>query len=602
MITKSLVKNLNYAQTIRAGETLTLTGSAKISRVKNGVLYESTLSNGTLGPFGKDVEIVIGTFENVSFTIDDLTPDPLENDPSSSATIDTTAFIAKGGTASDALTVKAPLIGSVSNEPNYTNKILKRIKLLATVADFPNGSMTAEDNSTEPFIGSTCVRLTSTTSTLVSKLFNVQSGPVNVTLGLLSLICRVVQKSSGFPTTMELRLYSAGSTASPSANYTAYLLKELQTSGGLTFWHRLNIPIQMGVKAGTGADLTAVTYCGISMNIPAGTDMIIDVGALDIVERTLAYGKMKVAISFDDAQKSSYEYAAKYMAAKGIPGTLFPSPLGNTVDVNDSFFYKTSQMKALQDYHGWQIGSQAWLTEDPTGQSSDTFEQTLAAIRNFHAAYGFKGGLDGSFFSSVGPTDLNRKTSFDKFFRSMRKFTGLNGNTTASAGSGCTGVAVIDGGGAVTSVTLSGGTGYTNGLTVFLVGGGLLGLRSSCAATHVGGVPDAATTITNNGGVYATAPRVLVIPGVSPVLTQHAVDTLPIGCPMAIKNAQGNTFAGTFNNIAQISYALAQGYGFHGFTWHNQGAGPDTVFEATIDFIAANSDLFEFITFEDIFK
>lgn len=518
--------------------------------------------------------------------------------------VSASTLLAKGGTASDAATVKAPLIGS--NKDAYIqqkNKILRRLKLIATAADLPSGGMSATDSSVStPFIGSTHVRLTSTTNSLVSRRANVTSGPIDVTGGLLSLICRVVQKSSAYPSTFELRLFSSGSPSSPSSNYTSYGLKELQTLGGLNFWHRLNIPVEKGTQAGTGAVMTAITYFSIDMNIPAGTEMIMDIAALDIVERTLPYGKMKVAISFDDAQVSTWAYAAKYMAARGVKGTIFPSPLANSVDGNDAYFFRTSQMKVLEELHGWQIGSQAWLTENPSGQSADTFEQTLSSIRNFHAAYGFKGGMDGSFYSNIGPTDLTRKASFDKFFRSMRKFSGLNGTNQATAGSGCTGTAVIDGNGAVTSVTLSGGTGYTNGVTVFLVGGGLKGLRTSCAATHVGGVPDAATTVTNKGGVYATAPRVLVLPGATNLTySEHAVDTLPIGCPMAYKNAQGNNFSGAFNNIAQLGYALTLGYGFQGFTWHSQGAGPDAAFEATIDFLVANSDIFECVTVSELF-
>jgi hypothetical protein len=229
-----------------------------------------------------------------------------------------------------------------------------------------------------------------------------------------------------------IELHSAGTPAAITANYHSLSIgaapsefsgKLTSTGQGAGRWQTYGVPVNNLSVIGAGADLSKVIFARIVFRgtTDASNPIILQLGNLEFIPNPLT--KAKVILSFDDSFLSHLSIAAYEMSKYGFKGVAFPSP-ANQVGVAAGKM-TAQQIRTLHDVHGWQIGSQAWSSEDATffdGLGEDGMTSELAKIRNWQASLGVTGGEHGSYFSNVTVKDLTAYPAFRKHFRSMRRF------------------------------------------------------------------------------------------------------------------------------------------------------------------------------------
>jgi hypothetical protein len=225
-------------------------------------------------------------------------------------------------------------------------------------------------------------------------------------------------------------LHSAGSPASPTGDYhtTDIYLGPSQLGGSLTGktaagrWQSYSISTPQFTAVGAGADLSAVKFARVRLRSSAGNSISVAIG--DITFAPNWFAKAKAVLYFDDGYLEQL-YAARQMARYGFRGVLFPSPARN-IGVMPNLM-TPAHVVALHDQLGWQIGSQAWSTEENAYVDSldeDGITAELSRLRNWQNALGVTGGDHGSYFSGVDKDDMIAFKGFRKHFRSMRAFGG----------------------------------------------------------------------------------------------------------------------------------------------------------------------------------
>jgi hypothetical protein len=307
---------------------------------------------------------------------------------------------------------------------------------LATVSDV-QGTISGLSDVTEAdaLFGSSALSLVTTGATLVTLAPAVVAPTsVNVTAGNIRFWLKPVLNMFANMDRFSVELHSAGTPASPTANFhtidlaggngPSWLRGRLTSQNGLGRWQAVGIPVGKFVATGNGADLTQIIFARILLRSSSGNSLTVRIGGIDFVPNALT--KAKCILSFDDAYATQATVVAPLMAKYGFRGVLYPSP---AVTVGSTGKLSVAQMQNLHDNFGWQVASQAWTSEAQAfidGLSVDSFVGELAKVRNWQRAIGVTGGEHGSYFSGVTATDMIAFPAFRKHFRSMRAYDGGN--------------------------------------------------------------------------------------------------------------------------------------------------------------------------------
>lgn len=335
--------------------------------------------------------------------------------------------------APGALNRKAPVVGGRGRQhikPPLRQVTLAHFPARANIYNAPASITDASDG--DPIYGGTTPRLVTVGGTRV----NLAPATVNVVAtdvrnGSIRWNFRPIAGMFDKLDLFGIELHSAGTPAAPTANYHSsdtnagpYLL-----AGSLTGrtapgrWQTYSIASRELAPVGSGADLTAIRFARVVLRSPAGNSATVAIGNVTFVPNW--FTRAKAVLYFDDGYLPQMTYAAKEMARYGFRGVMFPSPARNTGVMPDRL--TAEHIIALHDVLGWQIGSQAWSTEEASfldALNEDGFTAELAKLRNWQNALGVTGGDHGSYFSGVGVDDMIAWPAFRKHFRTMRSFGG----------------------------------------------------------------------------------------------------------------------------------------------------------------------------------
>lgn len=323
----------------------------------------------------------------------------------------------------------APLIGGRTRYK--TTRGARVLTLFSQKSDILNPPATVVDVTTEDSLyGKNAVQLNLTQSTLVTlaPLAN-STSPIDVTNGILRFWHKPIALVGGGLDRFSIELHSAGTPSAPTANFHQLSIgnapydfgARLTSQTGIGRWQSYGIPINNMILAGTGADLTQIRFARLVIRSnKAGVQL--QIGNIEFIPNPL--DKAKAIFSFDDGYLSHADYVARKLAVYGFPAVLFPSPVTASVGISSGRI-STQQVRNLHDYHGWQIGSQAWSTEnfnEVLAMGVDGFTSEMSKLRNWHKAMGVTGGEHGSYFSGITPDVLEAFPVFRKHFRSMRRY------------------------------------------------------------------------------------------------------------------------------------------------------------------------------------
>lgn len=342
-----------------------------------------------------------------------------------------------GWTDPTASAVQGPSAGGKRYQRRPRVLGVRTLAHLATVADVQGGgSITglADNTNVDALYGSTSLRLTHTgAGSLINILPAATVSPVNTTGGIIRWTFKTVANFFANADRFQIQLHSAGTPASPTANYheipvgsNSELKTRLTSQNGEGRWQKVSYPVSMFTAVGTGADLTQIIFAKLVLRAASGLQIIMDIGNIEWTPNILT--KAKCILTFDDGYISQYTYAARQMAKYGFRGIAYPGALANNISTTNGTAMTPTQLKHLHDDLGWQIGSQAWLTEAPDVSVENAFTIEMAKQCNLQNALGLTGGEDGSYFSGISQYDANAFKVFRKMFRSMRVFGGGNGS------------------------------------------------------------------------------------------------------------------------------------------------------------------------------
>ncbi|AYD01753.1 hypothetical protein [Neorhizobium sp. NCHU2750] len=337
----------------------------------------------------------------------------------------------------------APLIGGTWNQHYPYPKGIKKLFLGRTKAGLIGSSTRIADNTNSDSIyGTSALRYSGNVSELIRSNVGGASGvmpAVDVTKGSVRVWFRAGPNFFNGSGTVNIRLHSSGSPASPSSDYTEfnhYFSRGQIVPRGADEWGPwqcfavpgfnatiANDGLKGITQAGAGCVPTAVTYA--TVNLQVGGTLQCEVGDVEFVPNPRTKGA--VIFTFDDSRLDAFTGAAEIMSRYGFPGVVFPG--APSVEVGAPNRLSVTQLRTLQDVHGWQIGSGMWSTEDyTTFQALGKEGQTafFAKLRMFHAALGLRGGMDGSYQTSISQDKTDIYDVIRQNFRTMRTYGGPN--------------------------------------------------------------------------------------------------------------------------------------------------------------------------------
>ncbi len=303
------------------------------------------------------------------------------------------------------------------------------------------GSLTISNDTTDPIIGTNAVKASITASgggagMLLPAIGNTNTAGVDVSNRNIEIAVKVTGTTS--PTALSLRIYDAttavGSIVDTTTPYhvcTAFIQGgqgQSSASGHylpIGIWTVLSLPIEKFTAVGGGANLSAIVAASMKITNAgvAGVATSIEIGTITARKKALTRGC--VVLGFDDCKQEAFQVFLPVMAKYGFPGVLYPGAPGNDLEtglIPSSSHLTANDWHLLQDIHGWQVGSQAYMTEAPTGYSNDQFQQELQSIHMFYRGLGVYGSADGSYFSGISAGGTYDK-EFRKAFRTMRMYT-----------------------------------------------------------------------------------------------------------------------------------------------------------------------------------
>ncbi|KJC36492.1 hypothetical protein UP06_32810 [Bradyrhizobium sp. LTSP857] len=245
-------------------------------------------------------------------------------------------------------------------------------------------------------------------------------------------------------TSFEIRLFSAGTPSSPSANYhsqggisgiTSHFTRTLGVNNGV--FESIGYPVNQFKPTGTGADLTALKYAALYGRGSAGG--MFCVGDIDFYPNLRT--KAAVIPTFDDAWASAYTIARPLMQAAlggACPIMIIPGAVADPVNgVGGSATGGSGKITWAQIDEIWaaggQLGAGMYSTEDvnivnamTAAQRTLEFQKVRAlALQHGH----FRDTADFGYQSGIAYSNLATLPQIKSTFRSaMNGLAGINAN------------------------------------------------------------------------------------------------------------------------------------------------------------------------------
>ncbi|BBD98053.1 hypothetical protein SAMIE_1015540 [Sphingobium amiense] len=336
--------------------------------------------------------------------------------------------------APDAAERAAPLIGGRLHQrlhPVVGRRTLAMFDTLSNISNGDSNPALTEGPSLQAMIGASAVRITTTGGSEVSVAPDEAGQPVDVRGGQVRLFFRPVSTVFSSIAALTIELHSHGSPDAPTGNFhrlnpdvAPYDLRQRLTSQeGAGLWQSWGVSLNYFLPVGAGADLQNVRFAIFKVRSASGKSLSMEIGMIDFVPNLLK--KAKAILSFDNGYLTHATYSAPQLIKRGFRGVFCLSQMTETHDVQNDKFCSVAQLRALNDLHGFQMASQAWVTEDKgfiDGLSENGRMAEMAKARNWMNAMGLTGGDHGSYFSAVDFRDLVAHNMFRSHFRSVRTF------------------------------------------------------------------------------------------------------------------------------------------------------------------------------------
>lgn len=118
----------------------------------------------------------------------------------------------------------------------------------------------------------------------------------------------------------------------------------------------------------------------------------------------------KISIAFDDGLESVYTFAAPAMSDYGFVGTAYVYTKAQNQKY--SGFMNWSQVSALQNIYGWEVGSHAYSHRDLTTLSSSNVRSELSRSKNDFLAHGISAESFASPFGAYNDTVIDIASDF----------------------------------------------------------------------------------------------------------------------------------------------------------------------------------------------
>lgn len=140
-------------------------------------------------------------------------------------------------------------------------------------------------------------------------------------------------------------------------------------------------------------------------------------GGFALVDPPAAASGGVVTLTFDDSSASAYSIARPYMDKYGYAGVLFPilEQVGNPARIT------VDQMRALQNYNGWEIGAHANTNAQHAlgmaGRTESAMRAELTTIKDWYTTRGF---APTSYAYPMGEYDALGERIVAEYFQSAR--------------------------------------------------------------------------------------------------------------------------------------------------------------------------------------
>lgn len=337
---------------------------------------------------------------------------------------------------------QSPLIGGRRAQKMQQYRGKRTLAFFDKVANIYGGGSIAglsDVSDLEAVVGNSAVQIVTTGGNQVTLApAAVLTAPADVRGGQIRLHYRAI--ANVFPNIdhLSIELHSAGSPSAPTGNYHRLvpttapfdLRARLSSQTGTGLWQTWGVAVNQFEVVGSGADLSAVRFARLILRSSSGNSLTLQVGMIDFLPNALT--KAKAILSFDNGYIGHATYSGPQLVKRGWAGVFCLSQQPETHDVQNNRFCSTAQLRRLHDIHGFQMASQAWLTEDRNyidglTEPERTIEMQKIAI--WMNAMGFTGGEHGSYFSNVGVQDLVAHNMFRTNFRSVRTYIGASGTS-----------------------------------------------------------------------------------------------------------------------------------------------------------------------------
>lgn len=324
-------------------------------------------------------------------------------------------FSLEGGAPIDYPDFSAPQYAELAlrNQPHRPRRATAATTVLATgTAASGAGTLDAAD-TTDFAVGSSSVRMT-TGGTGSFRFWQIATTVTDFS----ALIPRIIFKVPSFTNLNELYLY-LGDTA--MANYFKANLAEIAARNEQRFskvgeWIVLDIP-RSDFTVGAGSPVwTTIQVARVFIADKNNTPATIQINSVGGVPDSTALPNGAAVFTFDDSDASHWTVAKPYLDRIGAPGVSFPI-LSNI----DSGGLTATQLRAMRDYSGWEIGGHAYdaaeHTAGFTGLSEDVLDSRFDRIKSNGAS------LDlpmENFAWPNGDSDLLAEKVARRYFRSAR--------------------------------------------------------------------------------------------------------------------------------------------------------------------------------------
>ncbi|MGX6513255.1 polysaccharide deacetylase family protein [Rhodococcus sp. SJ-2] len=154
-------------------------------------------------------------------------------------------------------------------------------------------------------------------------------------------------------------------------------------------WVTVDMAIaDFAASAGT-PDLTQINTFRLRAYDNATGPLTVRFGGFALVDPPDQAAGGVVTLTFDDSSLSAYTIARPYMDRHGYPGVLFPI----LEQVDNPERISVEQMRALQNYNGWEIGAHANTNAEHAlgmnGRTEAAMRAELTTMKDWYTARGF---------------------------------------------------------------------------------------------------------------------------------------------------------------------------------------------------------------------